>query len=119
MKPRKHHLRIRSATPLFEVSKRSFINTVLGETWAETGEAADWQRLYERREDFRRGTVRACCSPPVPTCRKDRIEVSIWAWGRSLGSWLIDYVVIEGGPERSEAWATLTELLARPGLLGG
>ena len=38
-------------------AKRSFINTVLGETWAETGEAPDWQRLYERREDFRRGTV--------------------------------------------------------------
>ena len=32
-------------------AKSSFINTVLGETWAETGEAPDWQRLYERRED--------------------------------------------------------------------
>jgi phage terminase large subunit GpA-like protein len=33
-------------------AKRSFINTVLGETGAETGEAPDWQRLYERREDY-------------------------------------------------------------------
>ena len=32
-------------------AKRSFKNTVLGETWVETGEAPDWQRLYERRED--------------------------------------------------------------------
>ena len=53
-------------------AKRSFINTVLGETWAETGEAPDWQRLYERREDWRIGTV-----PPgglVPHRRRRRAE---------------------------------------------
>jgi phage terminase large subunit GpA-like protein len=30
---------------------------VLGETWIETGEAPDWQRLYERREDWPVGNV--------------------------------------------------------------
>jgi phage terminase large subunit GpA-like protein len=54
-------------------AKRSFINTVLGDTWAETGEAPDWQ-LFERREDFRRGTVPAgglfLTAPPAPTCRR-------------------------------------------------
>ncbi len=38
-------------------AKRSFKNGVLGETWIETGEAPDWQRLYERREPWRIGTV--------------------------------------------------------------
>ena len=38
-------------------AKRSFKNGVLGETWIETGEAPDWQRLYERREDWLVGTV--------------------------------------------------------------
>ena len=53
-------------------AKRSFINTVLGETWAETGEAPDWQRLYERREDFRRAQCRweACSSLPAPTYKR-------------------------------------------------
>ncbi|MDG4610334.1 MAG: phage terminase large subunit family protein, partial [Defluviicoccus sp.] len=36
---------------------------------------------------------------------------SIWAWGRGLTSWLIDHVVLEGGPEKAQAWAALTELL--------
>ncbi len=30
-----------------------FINTVLGETWALQGDAPEWQRLYDRREDYR------------------------------------------------------------------
>ena len=29
---------------------RAFRNTILGETWVETGEAPDWRRLYDRRE---------------------------------------------------------------------
>ena len=28
-----------------------FRNTILGETWVETGEAPDWRRLYDRREE--------------------------------------------------------------------
>ena len=31
--------------------------------------------------------------------QKDRIEVDVWAWGRGLESWLVDHVVIDGGPE--------------------
>jgi phage terminase large subunit GpA-like protein len=45
--------------------------------------------------------------------QKDRIEVSIWAWGRGLESWLIDHVVIDGGPSSPEAWAGLTRLLGQ------
>ena len=77
--------------PAVDEAKRSFINTVLGETWAETGEAPDWQRLYERREDFRRGTVPAggLFLTAGADVQKDRIEVSIWAWGRGLESWLV------------------------------
>ena len=34
-----------------------FINTVLGETWAQQVEAPDWQRLYDRREIYALGRV--------------------------------------------------------------
>src|SRR3712207_3819063 len=36
---------------------KTFRNTALGECWQESGEAPDWQRLYDRREDWSPGTV--------------------------------------------------------------
>jgi phage terminase large subunit GpA-like protein len=96
-------------------ARRSFKNGVLGETWIETGEAPDWQRLYERREDFAVGTVPAggLLLTAGADVQKDRIEVSVWAWGRGLTSWLVDHIVIDGGPEHASAWAELSALLDR------
>lgn len=96
-------------------AKRSFKNSVLGETWVETGEAPDWQRLYERREDWQIGTVPrgGLFLTAGADIQKDRIEVSIWAWGRGLRSWFVDHIVLEGGPESAASWAALDELLGR------
>ena len=96
-------------------AKRSFKNGVLGETWVETGEAPDWQRLYDRREAWQTGTVpaHALFLTAGADVQKDRIEVSVWAWGRGLESWLVEHLVIEGGPERAESWDRLSELLDR------
>ena len=94
---------------------KAFRNTILGETWVETGEAPDWQRLYDRRERWTSGTVPAggLFLTAGADVQKDRIEVDVWAWGRGLESWLVDHVVIEGGPDRHDAWSELTALLDR------
>jgi phage terminase large subunit GpA-like protein len=96
-------------------AKRSFKNGVLGLTWIETGEAPDWQRLYERRGAWRIGTVPSggLFLTAGADVQKDRIEVSVWAWGRGLTSWLVDHIIISGGPEHAEAWAELSSLLDR------
>src|SRR4029078_1143 len=36
---------------------KTFKNTILGETWFEQGEQVDWERIYERRESWRQGTL--------------------------------------------------------------
>ena len=91
------------------------VSGVLGETWIETGEAPDWQRLYDRREGWQIGTVpaHALFLTAGADVQKDRIEVSIWAWGRGLESWLVEHLVIDGGPKRVESWDHLSELLDR------
>lgn len=45
--------------------------------------------------------------------QKDRIEVSVWAWGRGLESWLIDHIIIDGSPTEPATWSALSELLAQ------
>jgi len=102
-------------------AKRSFKNSMLGETWMETGEAPDWQRIYERRETWPNGTVPAGALflTAGADVQKDRIEIDVWAWGRGLESWLIDHIVIEGGPEKAETWAELDKLLGRTWMHAG
>jgi phage terminase large subunit GpA-like protein len=56
-------------------------NTLLGETWVESGEAPEWQRLAERRETY--GGVQIPMGGLFLTAgvdvQKDRIEVDVWA----------------------------------------
>ncbi|MFN3576411.1 MAG: phage terminase large subunit family protein [Tabrizicola sp.] len=94
---------------------RAFRNTILGETWMETGEAPDWQRLADRREAWSPGTVpeRGLFLTAGADVQKDRIEVDVWAWGRGLESWLVDHLVLEGGPGDPACWQQLTDLLGR------
>lgn len=92
---------------------KTFKNTELGETWVEEGEAPDWQRLIERREDYRIGTV------PVgglllvggADVQKDRIEASVWAFGRGKEAWLVEHRVLMGDTAREAVWAQLAALL--------
>jgi len=94
---------------------KTFVNTSLGETWLEAGDAPDWQRLYDRRTAWKIGTVPngGLFLTAGADVQKDRIEIDVWAWGRGLESWLIDHVVIEGGPGDANAWSELNQLLDR------
>lgn len=91
---------------------KSFKNTELGETWAEEGEAPDWQRLLERREQYPIGTLPAGGLLLVggADVQKDRIEVSIWAFGRGKESWLIEHRVLMGDTARDAVWKRLAEM---------
>ncbi|MFA7282640.1 MAG: terminase gpA endonuclease subunit, partial [Sterolibacterium sp.] len=44
--------------------------------------------------------------------QKDRIEVSIWAFGRGKASWLIEHRVLMGDTARSEVWKALGQVLS-------
>lgn len=90
-------------------------NTLLGESWQERGEAPDWQRLYERREQDNLGVVPhgALVLTAGADVQHDRIEIDVWAWGRRFESWLTDHLVVEGDPARPEVWDQLSAVLGR------
>jgi len=90
-----------------------FVNTVLGETWTQMGEAPDWQHLYDRREQYKIGTVPrgGLFLTAGVDVQRDRIEAQIVAWGRARESWLVDYIVLDGDTARAEVWARLSDLL--------
>ncbi|MGP8243964.1 MAG: terminase gpA endonuclease subunit [Bryobacteraceae bacterium] len=90
-----------------------FVNTVLGETWALRGEAPDWQRLYDRREDYRIGNVPdgGLFLTAGIDIQKDRIEVEVVAWGRGKESWSVDYQVLAGQTAEAGVWQKLTAVL--------
>lgn len=91
-----------------------FKNTELGETYVETGEAPDWQRLYERREAYKFGTVPrgGFFITAGVDVQKDRIEASVWAWGRDKESWLVEHRILEGDTSRTDVWNRLTLMIA-------
>ena len=102
---------------------KTFKNTELGETWAEEGEAPEWQRLLERREDYPIGAVPAggFLLTAGADVQKDRIEVSVWAFGRGKESWLIEHRVLMGDTAREDVWKQFGAILQDtwPHELGG
>ena len=44
--------------------------------------------------------------------QKDRIEASVWAFGRGKESWLVEHRVLMGDTARDAVWKRLAEMLA-------
>ena len=92
----------------------AFINTILGESFVEAGDAPDWEALYNRREMYDGETV-------VPNgvgiitagadIQKDRIEVEAVGWGEDNESWSLGYYVLVGNTDLPEVWEKLGEWL--------
>ncbi len=71
------------------------------------------QRLLERREPYRIGTVpwSGLLLVAGADVQKDRIEVSVWAFGRGKTSWLVEHRLLMGDTAREAVWQQLSGLL--------
>lgn len=93
---------------------KTFINTILGETFEELGEGIEVETLLRRREVYD-------CEVPddvyLLTCavdvQGDRLEYDIKGWGINRERWGIQYGVIMGDPGRADTWSILDGVLFR------
>lgn len=108
------------ATQFVKVKKdpdqlRVFVNTVLGETWKDKGEAPEWEILKARAEDYERGVVPAgaVLLTAGVDVQADRLVLEIVGWGRGKQSWSVDYRVIPGNTSDLERgpWVQLDAIL--------
>lgn len=95
---------------------KTFVNTVLGETWKDKGEAPEWERLYERRESYRKNVIPkgGLVLTAFIDVQKDRLECEIVAWGRNFESWSVDYRVFMGDTSSldSPCWEDAARMLS-------
>lgn len=93
---------------------KTFINTILAETWEEKGEKADHSALYLRREIYE-----AACPEGVLVLtaavdvQDNRLEAEVVGWGIGEESWSIEKRVFPGSPAQPTVWSDLTEWLSR------
>lgn len=96
---------------------KTFVNTVLGETWEDALAArigAD--DLQSRAEFYEPGTLpaRALVASAAVDVQDNRLAVSIWGYGRDEEAWLISHEEIFGDPAKEELWRQLDEIIETP-----
>lgn len=96
-----------------------WVNTSLGETFEEHGEAVHDHELAARMENFPAEVPsRALYLTAGVDTQQDRLEVEVVGWGKGEESWSVDYHVIFGDPDIPEGtpgspWDALTDYLRR------
>ena len=93
---------------------KTFINTVLGETWEPRGKGADDDSLLSRRERYEaeipEGVLLLTASVDV---QDDRFEIEVCGWGRGFESWGVKYEKLYGDLDKEETWDRLEAWLDR------
>lgn len=95
---------------------KTWVNTVLGETWEEDASAkVGADTLQSRVEFYQAGAVpaRGLILTAAIDVQDNRLAVGLRAWGRDEESWLVDHMEIYGDPAQPQVWKQLDEVLFR------
>ncbi len=105
-------LRAKNDAPLL----KTFVNTVLGETWEEEiGAKIGAESLSERAEFYPAGEIPNGAS--IVTAGVDvqdnRVAIGLYAWGSGEECWLISHTEIYGDPAGMKLWSQVDDVLLR------
>lgn len=94
---------------------KTFVNTILGETWKQRGETPEWENVYSKRENYQTGIVPkgALVLTTGVDIQRDRIELETVGWGTNQESWSVDYKVFKGDTSQKEVWEMLKRYIRR------
>lgn len=83
-----------------------FVNTRRAETWEEAGDAPEWETIKNRAEPYEQWVVPHGVGLLVAAAdvQDDRIEFSVWGFGREEESWLIGHDVIWGNTDLDDPY---------------
>lgn len=96
---------------------KTFVNTTLGEPFEEAFTTRlDAEGLAKRAGGYELLTVpeRALVITAGVDVQRNRLEVVQRAWGPGEESWLVNYAVLHGDPQRGELWEQLLDVLSMP-----
>lgn len=93
---------------------KTWTNTVLGETWDESGETVDDNMLLARREVYPAEVpADALVLVAGVDVQDDRLEMAVYGYGKGEEAWAIDYRILWGDPGRKDIWNRLDDILMR------
>lgn len=90
---------------------KTFVNTILAETWEDQGDGVDDYAISQRKEDYEGIPDDVVLLTAGVDVQDDRLEVEIVGWGAGEESWQIEYHVLYGDPSSPQLWARLDEIL--------
>jgi phage terminase large subunit GpA-like protein len=94
---------------------KTFVNTVLAETWESKGSSISYSTIRDRAEDYNLKTInmKACFLTAGIDIQDNRICVLITAWGENEECWIIDYHEILGNPAEDNVFIELDKVIRR------
>jgi phage terminase large subunit GpA-like protein len=90
---------------------KTFVNTILAETWEDQGDGVDDYAVAQRKEDYDGIPEDVVLLTAGVDVQDDRLEVEVVGWGAGEESWQIEYHVLYGDPSSPRLWAQLDEII--------
>lgn len=83
-----------------------WINESLGETWEDSGESVNPEGLLARRESYTHASIPSgvLVLTRGTDVQDDRLESTLWGWGRDGEGWRIRHDILRGDPGQASLW---------------